>query len=57
MRAFDQAYISTPEHAALSVAAEALSARLLRAPDIARLAKMPLVTNEVEGLFLINVEY
>jgi hypothetical protein len=47
---------STPEHAALSVAAEALSARLPVAPDITRLAKMPLVTNEVEGLFLVNVQ-
>jgi predicted Zn-dependent peptidase len=48
--------VSSPEHAALSVAAEALSHRLSMNPNLARLATMPMVTNEVEGLFLVNAQ-
>jgi predicted Zn-dependent peptidase len=46
----------SPDHAALSVAAEPLSRRLNSDSDIATLAKMPMVTNEVRGWFLINVQ-
>lgn len=47
---------TSPEHAALSVAAEALSARLLLDQDLAASVKSPQATNDVEGLFLINVQ-
>jgi predicted Zn-dependent peptidase len=46
----------TPAHAALTVAADALSTRLMTDPALAPLGTMPWVTNDVAGLFLINVQ-
>ena len=47
---------SDPDHAALTLAATALAQRLLFDRDIAALAKSPVVTNEVEGFFLVAVQ-
>ena len=48
--------VTTPEHAALSVAAEALSPRLSSDRELAASVKLPQATNDVEGLFLLNVQ-
>ena len=47
---------TSPDHAALSLAVETLDARLRADAELARRAKMPLVTNDVDGLFLVNVQ-
>ena len=44
------------DHAALTVAAPSLMYRLLLDKDIAALVQTPLVDNDVEGLFLVNLQ-
>lgn len=46
----------TPEHAALALAVEVLSRRLEADASVARLARLPLVTADVEGLFLVSLQ-
>lgn len=43
-----------PDHPALTVAALALMQRLFAAPEVAALAKLPIVGNDADGLFLIK---
>ena len=47
---------SDPDHAALTLAATALTGRLASDRDLSALAKSPVVTNEVEGFFLVGVQ-
>jgi predicted Zn-dependent peptidase len=47
---------SDPDHAAMTLASTVLTQRLPFDRDIAALAKSPIVTNEVEGFFLVNVQ-
>jgi zinc protease len=47
---------SDPDHAALTLAATALTGRLATDRDLSALAKSPVVTNEVEGFFLVGVQ-
>ena len=47
---------SDPDHAALTLAATALTGRLAFDRDLSALAKSPVVTNEVEGFFLVGVQ-
>jgi hypothetical protein len=47
---------SSPERVALSLASLALMHRLATDRDIAAMERMPMVTNEVESYYLINVQ-
>ena len=47
---------SSPEHAALSVAADLLTTHLSVDRDLSRWAKMPLATCDVEGMFLVSIQ-
>lgn len=47
---------SHPDHAALTLASLPLMLRLHADPDIAALARMPFVANEVDGLFILNAQ-
>ena len=47
---------SDPDHAALTLASTALAQRLPFDRDISALAKSPIVTNEVDGFFLVGVQ-
>jgi zinc protease len=47
---------SDPDHRALTLASFVLMQRLYMDTEIAPLAKMPFVSNEVEGFFLVNVQ-
>ena len=47
---------SSPEHAALSVAADLLTTHLSMDHDLSRWAKMPLATCDVEGMFLVSIQ-
>jgi predicted Zn-dependent peptidase len=47
---------SSTEHAALSVAADLLTTRISMDHDLSRWAKMPLVTCDVEGMFLVSIQ-
>ena len=43
-----------PDHPALTIASLALTQRLFSDPEIAALAKLPFVSNDADGCFLIN---
>ena len=45
-----------PDHAALTLAALPLMERLQADPSLTPLTRMPLVTNEVDGLFILNAQ-
>lgn len=45
---------SDPDHPALTVAAQVLTQRLFTDPDVASLARLPFVSNDADGLLLIN---
>ena len=47
---------SSPEYAALSVAADLLTVHLSMDPKLSRQAKMPMATCEMEGVFLISIQ-
>jgi zinc protease len=47
---------SHPDHAALTLASFALMTRLYADKEIGALVKVPLVSNEIEGLFVVNVQ-
>jgi predicted Zn-dependent peptidase len=47
---------SDVDHAALTLASWLLQQRLFSDAEVAVLAKMPMVSNDVEGLFLVNVQ-
>ncbi|MBI1854018.1 MAG: insulinase family protein [Planctomycetes bacterium] len=45
-----------PDHAALTAASAVLMQRLFMDPEINSIAKMPMVTNEIDGLFVVNAQ-
>lgn len=47
---------SQKDHAALTIASWLLQQRLFADPRLRALAKMPLVTNEIDGLLVVNVQ-